>query len=134
MFHDFIEKWQCGRYVRERAKTIYVLYQQFRDPTSDMFDEEAVSHIIVASFEQLKRMGFIDELKQDTDTYVERILSDAKKLSDKYNKLLDLQSIAIQLIGVEVAFMSFDKKWHNSKTIGRIVDRNVCRIIPKNTQ
>ena len=130
MFFDFIEKLQCGRYVRERAKNTYILYEQFKDPTSDMFDEEAVRHIIAASFELLKHMDFIDELKQDTDTYVERILSDAKNMSDRHNKPYNLQSIAIQMIGVEVAFMSFGKKWHSPKTIGRIVDRNVCRVIP----
>ena len=133
MFFNCIEKLLCGRYVRERAKYTLVLYQQFRDPTAEMFDAEAVRSIIAASFDMLKQMDYIDETKQDTDAYVERILSDARKLSDKHNKPFGLQSVAISTIGAEVAFMLYGKKWHNAKTIGRIVHRNVCLIIPEIT-
>lgn len=130
MFFDFIEKTQCGHYIRERAKNTLVLYQTFADPTSPSPDEDALRYLLAASFEILKGMDFIDEIHEDSDDYVERLLSDAKILCQRHNKPFSLQAVAIHMIGGEVAFMCAEKKWFNATTLGRIVVKNVSCIIP----
>ena len=130
MFFQFIEKIQLGRYVRERAKYTFVLYQTFQDPTSPSPDEEALKSLLAASFEMLKGVDVIDEIHEDSDDYVERLLSNTKDLCCKHNKPFSLQAVVTQMIGAEAAFMCAEKKWCNATTIGRIVSRNVSIIIP----
>lgn len=130
MLFDFLEKIQLGRYVRERAKYIFVLYDTIKDPTAPYPDKDALKVLLAASFEELKGMDFIDEIHENPDTYAERLLSNAKDLCHKHNKPFGLQAVTIQLIGAEAAFMCAEKKWFNATTIGRIVSRNVSCIIP----
>lgn len=130
MFYNFIEKILFGRHVRERAKHSLVLYQQFK--TLNRSDEEVFEMLIAGSFEMLIELGFIDENKQDTDIYVERLISDTKILCEKHNNPFCLQAVVQRIIGVESAFMLSEKPWVTPETIGRIVHRNVNAIISEN--
>lgn len=130
MFNKILDKMQFGRYVRERAQNTLVLYQQLKSPYGT--DEEVYKSIIAGSLEMLIRIGYIDGSKQDTETYVEQLISHTKDLCIQHNKPFCLQAVASTMISAEAGFMAAGNPWANPGTIGRIVVRNVNSIISEN--